>query len=78
MSSKPGGGLLSLLGVKAHTQVVLIFGISVLCMVTCGTQYGLSAWSPNLKQQLNCTQAEIELVGSIGNVGPYLGPMTGQ
>ncbi len=61
----------------ASTQVWVIFAVSVACMLTTGTQYGLSAWSPQLKQELNCTQSDIELLGEIGNLGPYLGPLTG-
>jgi len=63
--------------ITTRQHIILVFVVSVLCDITAGAQYSISAWSPQLKEELNCTQSEIETVGEIGNMGGYLGPLSG-
>lgn len=39
-----------------RARVLSMLVISAACILACGTQYTISAWSPQLKKQLNCTQ----------------------
>jgi MFS family permease len=62
---------------SARTHAISILLLSIACVFTCGSAYSISAWSPQLKSELNCTQSQIELVGSIGNLGGYVLPFSG-
>lgn len=43
-------------GMKPRTHAIVMLGVSILCCIACGSQYSISAWSPQLKQELNCSQ----------------------
>jgi len=63
--------------ITTREHIILVFVASLLCDITAGAQYSLSAWSPQLKEDLNCTQSDIETIGEIGNLGAYMGPLSG-
>ncbi len=44
----------------------------VACLVS-GTIYGFGLWSPAVKELFGWSQTEINLVGSVGDVGLYVG-----
>jgi MFS family permease len=62
---------------KARHQAITVLMVGAIASLAAGSQYSLSAWSPQLKMELNCTQSDIETVGTLGNVGTYLSPLSG-
>ncbi|ELR21222.1 transporter, major facilitator subfamily protein [Acanthamoeba castellanii str. Neff] len=50
----------------------------VLTLLVSGTLYGLSAYTPALKDQLHFSQGEITLIATFGNIGLYVGFLMGK
>ncbi len=51
--------------------LILVYSVSLLCMVTVGIGNAYSIWNPDLKSQFHYDQSEIELIGTLGNLGSY-------
>ena len=61
----------------ATSSILFIYLISLLAMLIAGTAYNFSSWSPDLKQRLNWTQSQLELVGYFGNFPGFVQPFVG-
>ena len=51
--------------------------VCAVCMLCSGTCYGFSSFSNVMKEQLELTQQQVELVGLLSNVGGNLGAISG-
>ena len=60
-----------------YRNIWFIFVSSLFTMSVCGSAYAFSSWSSTLKSQFNYTQSQLEIVGYLGNVGGWSGPICG-
>lgn len=44
---------------------------ATLIALSCGTNYGFSAWAPQFASRLNLTATQTNLIGNFGNIGMY-------
>lgn len=57
---------------QAHRTARILSSVAAtLIALSCGTNYGFSAWAPQFANRLQLTATETNLIGNAGNIGMY-------
>jgi hypothetical protein len=62
---------------ELHRSIIVVYCVSILCMLNAGGASAYSVYNPNLKSLYNYSQPDMELMGTLLNIGAYLGPVVG-